>query len=224
MNEYQAYTDVIYRTTGYIVSDVDEARYPRFDIFMNENIIFHSLAEAEARISELAMSSEFKNERVCFFIHEVPVGMNCYPEAGQRIRSYTADGLFLAETKASYVEDKDGHFEPYYGREADECPFSSGDIIEVFRGDEMRLEIIISLPVNQKFINQRYFIPFQADSIHPDYTDDSYTTYWLNDKGVIFHNHPEVVRCFPLTTLRKCPADVIDVLKNAYKEFSKGSE
>lgn len=224
MSEYLPYTDVIYRTTGYIVSDVDDARYPRFDIFMNENVMFHTLAEAEAKISELAINSELKNERVCFFINEVPVGMNCYPEAGQRIRSYTADGVFLAETKASYLEDKEGNFEPYYGREADECPFNPSDIVEVFRGDEMRLEIIVSLPVNQKFISQRYFIPFQANPIHPDYTDDSYTTYWLNDNGAIFHNHPEVIRCFPPTSLRKIPADLIDVLQNAYKEFSKGLE
>lgn len=30
MKEYQPYTDVMYLMTGYLVSDVDEERYPHF--------------------------------------------------------------------------------------------------------------------------------------------------------------------------------------------------
>ena len=54
MKEYQPYTDVMYVMTGYLVSDVDEERYPHFDIFMNENILFHTLEEAERKIAELS--------------------------------------------------------------------------------------------------------------------------------------------------------------------------
>ena len=52
MKEYQPYTDVMYLMTGYLISDLDEERYPKFDIFINENILFHTLEEAESKILE----------------------------------------------------------------------------------------------------------------------------------------------------------------------------
>ena len=99
MKEYQPYTDVMYLMTGYLVSDVDEERYPQFDIFMNENILFRTLEEAERKITELAQDEELKDERACFFVYEVPVGVNCYPAQGQKVRSYTADGELNSEIK-----------------------------------------------------------------------------------------------------------------------------
>lgn len=99
MKEYQPYTDVMYLMTGYLVSDVDEERNPQFDIFMNENILFRTLEEAERKITELAQDEELKDERACFFVYEVPVGVNCYPAQGQKVRSYTADGELNSEIK-----------------------------------------------------------------------------------------------------------------------------
>ena len=98
MKEYQPYTDVMYLMTGYLVSDVDEERYPHFDIFMNENILFHTLEEAERQIAELAQEAELMEERACFFVYEVPIGANCYPAQGQKVRSYTADGELNSES------------------------------------------------------------------------------------------------------------------------------
>ena len=50
MKEYRPYADVMYLMTGYLISDTDEPRFPQFDIFINENILFHTLEEAERKI------------------------------------------------------------------------------------------------------------------------------------------------------------------------------
>ena len=105
MKEYQRYTDVMYLMTGYLISDLDEEWYPKFDIFINENILFHTLEEAESKIAELAMQEKLKEERACFYVYEVPVGYNCYPAQGQKIRSYTADGELNSQSMLSAIED-----------------------------------------------------------------------------------------------------------------------
>ena len=118
MKEYQRYTDVMYLMTGYLISDLEEERYPKFDIFINENILFHTLEEAESKIAELAMQEELKEERVCFYIYEVPVGYNCYPAQGQKIRSYTADGELNSQSMVYTLEDCNGNLEIFPGRDA----------------------------------------------------------------------------------------------------------
>ena len=52
--EYIPYEDVIYRLDGYVISDLEEASYPEFDVYHQEEFLFHTLEEAEAKIAELA--------------------------------------------------------------------------------------------------------------------------------------------------------------------------
>lgn len=59
----------MYLMTGYLISDLDEERYLKFNIFINENILFHTLEEAESKIAELAMQEQLKEERACFFVY-----------------------------------------------------------------------------------------------------------------------------------------------------------
>jgi hypothetical protein len=196
MKEYQPYTDVMYLMTGYLVSDVDEERYPHFDIFMNENILFHTLEEADRKIAELARDEELKDERACFFVYEVPVGVNCYPAQGQKIRSYTADGELNSESKVSALEDCNGTLELFPGREETECRFKVGDKVVVFWGDHFSFETIYALPVASAFVKAR----LQDESIAflPDYSDDCYVT--VPDVGDYYdhHNHPSVINVLPL--------------------------
>ena len=51
---YIPYEDVVYRLDGYVIDDIDEASYPVFDVYHQEEILFHSLEEAEKKIEELA--------------------------------------------------------------------------------------------------------------------------------------------------------------------------
>lgn len=199
MKEYQPYTDVMYLMTGCLVSDVDEERYPHFDIFMHENILFHTLEEAERKIAELARDEELKDERACFFVYEVPVGVNCYPAQGQKIRSYTADGEFNSESKVSALEDCNGTLELFSGREEAECRFKVGDKVAVFWGDHFSFETIYALPVDSQFVNA--CLQDRHIGILPDSSDDSYITIPEGTDYYDHHNHHLVVNVFPIKGL-----------------------
>ena len=199
MKEYQSYTDVMYLMTGYLISDTDEPRYPQFDVFINENILFHTLEEAEKKIAELAQDEELIDERACFFVYEVPVGANCYPAQGQRVRSYTTDGELNSTSMVSALEDHNGNLEVFPGIDKAECKFSEGDKVAVFWGDHFSFETVYALPVDSAFVEAR----LQDDSIAflPDYSDDCYVT--VPDGGDYYdhHNHPSIVNVFPIEGL-----------------------
>ena len=187
---YIPYEDVIYRLDGYVISDLEEASYPEFDVYHQEEFLFHTLEEAEAKIAELV--AENSEDRYCFFIREVPVGVHCY--WSQRARAYTRDGKLFAESAASKVADKNGNHEPFYGRDEDELQFRLGDLVEVFRGDTVTLEVVCSLPPDRDAVKRRI--------IGLDYSDDCYVTLDGDEGYMECHSHPEIVQCFPAKTLK----------------------
>ena len=189
---YIPYEDVIYRLDGYMISDPEEASYPEFDVYHQEEFLFHTLEEAEAKIAELV--AENSEDRYCFFIREVPVGVHCYHSWSQRARAYTRDGKLFAESAASKVADKNGNDEPFYGRDEDELQFRLGDLVEVFRGDTVTLEIVCSLPPDRDAVKRRI--------IGLDYSDDCYVTLDGDEGYMECHSHPEIVQCFPANTLK----------------------
>lgn len=189
---YIPYEDVIYRLDGYVISDLEEASYPEFDVYHQEEFLFHTLEEAGAKIAELV--AENSEDRYCFFIHEVPVGVHCYHSWSQRARAYTRDGKLFAESAASKVADKNGNDEPFYGRDEDELQFRLGDLVEVFRGDTVTLETVCSLPPDRDAVKRRI--------IGLDYSDDCYVTLDGDEGYMECHSHPEIVQCFPANTLK----------------------
>ena len=175
-----------------MISDIEEASYPEFDVYHQEEFLFHTLEEAEAKIAELV--AENSEDRYCFFIREVPVGVHCYHSWSQRARAYTRDGKLFAESAASKVADKNGNDEPFYGRDEDELQFRLGDLVEVFRGDTVTLEIVCSLPPDRDAVKRRI--------IGLDYSDDCYVTLDGDEGYMECHSHPEIVQCFPANTLK----------------------
>lgn len=189
----------MYLMTGYLISDLEEERYPKFDIFINENILFHTLEEAESKIAELAMREELKEERACFYVYEVPVGYNCYPAQGQKIRSYTADGELNSQSMVSELEDCNGNLAIFPGRDAAKWRFSIGDKVAVFWGDHFSFETLYAYPIDSSFVEAR--LHDQTTSLLPDYSDDCYVT--VPERGDYYdqHNHPSVVNVFPIEKL-----------------------
>ena len=189
---YRPYKDVIYRLDGYVISDLEEATYPEFELFHKEEIIFHTLEDAERKIAELV--EEKTEDRYCFFIREVPVGVHCYYSYSQRTWSYTRDGKLNAVSAASEIEDEDGNLEPFYGRDKNECHFQPGDFVEVFRGDRVSLEIVVSLPIEKTTFEKRSLA--SGRKIQLDFTDDGYTTLNGDEGYMQCHSHPSIVQCF----------------------------
>lgn len=208
MTSYIPYKDVLYRLDGYVISDIEEAAYPEFELFHKEQILFHTIGEAETKISELV--AEKSDDRYCFFIHEIPVGIHCYSSQSQCTRSYTRQGELFAVSTVSSLEDRNGCLERFHGLNQIKCRFRSGDLVEVFRGDRVTLEIICSLPVCPE--------TSLGLEIHMDYTDDGYTTISGEDGYMQCHSHPRVVQCFPADTL-PLKDEVRNTLTRGYVTF-----
>ena len=211
---YVPYEDVIYRLDGYVIYDIDEASYPVFDVYHNEEIMFHTLEEAERKIEELA--NEKSENRYCFFVREVPLGVHCYHSQSQRIRSYTRDGKLFAESAASGIEDTNGVLEMFNGRDEDELQFRSGDLVEVFRGDCVTLEIVYSLPIDRTEVIKRILAGNRRLLL--DCTDDSFVTLDGDEGYMECHSHPAIVQCFPADTL-KMNEDFKKKLLNGYQKI-----
>lgn len=213
---YRPYKDVIYRLDGYVISDLEEATYPEFELFHKEEIIFHTLEDAERKIAELA--EEKSEDRYCFFIREVPVGVHCYYSYSQRIWSYTRDGKLNAVSAASEIEDEDGNLEPFYGRDKNECHFQLGDFVEVFRRDRVTLEIVVSLPIDKTTLEKRSLA--SGRKIQLDFTDDGYTTLNGDEGYMQCHSHPSVVQCFSANSFI-LNSKQKDLLLNGYYKLGK---
>lgn len=200
---YTPYNDVIYRLRGYVIADIEEAAYPEFEISMREEIFFHTLQDAETKVAELAGS--MSEDRYCFFIHEMPMGIPCYSSQAQSIRSYTADGRLFAQSAVSSVKDTNGMLEVFHGRDSEECPLQIDSLAEVFHGDYVSLEVIRSLPCDRARASE-ILQRIQASgglASHLDYTDDGYTSTPVDMESVDdFHSHPAIVWCFPAGTLK----------------------
>ena len=213
---YIPYEDVIYRLDGYVISDLEEASYPVFDVYHQEEFLFHTLEEAEAKIAELA--AENSEDRYCFFVFEVPVGVHCYHSWFQRARSYTRDGKLFAESAASSIADKNEDYEPFFGRDEDELQFRPGDLVEVFSGDSVSLEIVYSLPPDRDAVKQRILANTRKFGIGLDYSDDSYVTLDGDEGYMECHSHPSIVQCFPANSL-KINEDFKKKLLNGYQKI-----
>jgi hypothetical protein len=199
---------------GYVISDLEEASYPVFDVFHKEEILFRTLEEAERKVEELA--KENLEDRYCFFIFEIPVGVHCYHSWFQRARSYTRDGKLFAESAASGIEDTNGVLEMFKGRDEDELQFRSGDLVEVFRGDCVTLEIVCSLPIDRMEFEKRILAGNRRLLL--DCTDDSFVTLDGDEGYMECHSHPAIVQCFPADTL-KMNEDFKKKLLNGYQKI-----
>ena len=186
-SEYLPYKDVVFRLRGYVADfDRESSLYPQ--LTLSEEIIFHTLASAESEMRKLIRNTP--EGRYCFFIYEVPIGVECSGVNGQRVRSYSSNGKLISESKASSLYDVNGNLEHFCGRDASECHFNLGDTIEVFHYDHIRIEIVDSLPIDSNLINTNL-------SAMTDFSDDCYLT--RTDNG---HNHPPVWHCFPKSLIK----------------------
>lgn len=213
---YIPYEDIIFRLDGYVISDLEEASYPEFDLFHKEEILFRTLEEAERKIAELA--AENSEDRYCFFVFEVPVGVHCYHSWFQRARSYTREGKLFAESAVSEIVDKNENLEPFWGRDEYELQFRPGDLVEVFRGDSVSLEIVCSLPLDRATVKQRFLLNTRKFGLGLDSSDDSYVTLDGDEGYMECHSHPAVVQCFPANTL-KMNEDFKRKLLNGYQKL-----
>ena len=80
--------------------------------------------------------------------------------------------------------------ETFRGRSAEQIRFKKGDIVEVYRGDEVKLAIVVGTPLTAEWIwerNQAVKDKRGLDELPYDETDDSYTV--IDGPGYEYHDH-----------------------------------
>jgi hypothetical protein len=80
--------------------------------------------------------------------------------------------------------------ETFRGRNAEQIRFKKGDIVEVYRGDEVKLAIVVGTPLTTEWIwerNQAAKDKRGLDELPYDETDDSYTV--IDGPSYEYHDH-----------------------------------
>ena len=145
-----------------------------------------------------------------FRINEVPLDCFCLERECLRSYLYDSDGTRIDERlfPAMMV---DGDYGIYPGRKPEETRFKEGDIVEVCCWDEMRLGVVVGLPVSFERALQ---INSNPKGFHLDYTDDSYVIIYDCSSG---HDHVDALDLFK-PKFKMHPA-VEKRLQKAYRDY-----
>ena len=208
---YTPYTEVVYRLTGYMISEGRNATYPLFKIHDSETSIHASLESAQKRMNSIIEQKDNGSHIWhSFIIDEIPLGVSCGMYEYQKRWSYTSDGTFVAESACSLIDDADRNYDHFQGRYSKDLLFKPGDIVEVKSHCWASLGIIQALPAiieegeeDDRVIyggNDVYYILDFAD---PDYAMER-----------------EVVDCLPARTL-PLDEEVKARLEEIYRNYNR---
>ena len=202
-NQYEPYTDVVYKLVGYEISGPEYETYPRFSIHPTEESIHHTLKEAEAKIKDTLQKGIKKSmyQWWGFFISEIPFDVTCLGSyCGQKMWTYDCKGERVTEKSISSLCDINGDRQIYWGREEEDCRFKVGDLVEVFCGNHVKLGIVYQMPFDFKFTSARLpqTKPDKPLPYHLDDSDDNYIVLTLDDD---YPDHEDVINCFPAGSL-----------------------
>lgn len=223
-SRFKRSTNVLYKLIAIYYENKRYARYPRFKVFRETYGYFHKLEEAEelmrkqvAKHKKNWTDDDYVYHYYGWMICEIPFNQKVFSIYDtQRTRTYLDDGTFFTETKVSRMRSTDKScyhchgYEPFKGRREDECRFRVGDLVEVYEGDTVTLQIVYSTPptperAEQVYQNVRNDLLQRGKEIEDDescwtldYTDDSYVTLDGDDGYMENHNHWSAIRLFPV--------------------------
>lgn len=203
-NQYEPYTDVVYRLTGYGVRHPEDEYYPKFNLHKIETSIHRTLEDAKARMNEIVDNAAINNNFIkwhSFYIAEVPIGVCCFDMYdGQKLWSFTGKGEYVAHKSVSSLEDINGNHEIYWGREEADCRFKLGDIVEIHCEKYSELGMICRMPVDSEFVKKSLpkEKPAEPLTYHIDHYDDMYLVVSLDSDHM---DCVGVIDCFPPETL-----------------------
>ena len=158
---------------------------------------------------KMKREDDYPRDTFCYYISEIPMGLLHYDRECLSERMYDGDGnlidrSFCCSGFSTYypgVSDSpeyDRHSDQTFrGRNAEQIRFQKGDIVEVYRGDEVRLAIVVGTPLTTEWIweksqsikDKRGLVELPFDE-----TDDSYTV--IDGPGYEYHEHAPSLRVF----------------------------
>ena len=181
----------------------EKPKYPKFKIERTRLGVFSSLAKAEQGI-ENYIKQQKSYEKLCndnrtqnifgFKINEIVCDEISHWLAESR-RNYLSDGSFWDESVMSERDEDDGPEPVNPGRPMEKMRWKIGDLVEVLRWDDVRLEIVGNLPrtpeEKQKWVER---VRKRVGREPLDNAEDGY--YTLDKDGD--HSHPYAFNMFPL--------------------------
>ena len=145
---------------------------------------------------------DYPLDTFCYYISEIPMGLLHYDRECLSERVYDGEGKLIDRSYCcsrfsiyypgvcdlpAYDRHPD---ETFRGRNAEQIRFQKGDIVEVYRGDEVKLAIVVGTPLTTEWIwerNQAAKDKRGLDELPYDETDDSYTV--IDGPGYEYHDH-----------------------------------
>lgn len=145
---------------------------------------------------------DYPLDTFCYYISEIPMGLLHYDRECLSERMYDGEGKLIDRSYCcsrfsiyypgvcdlpAYDRHPD---ETFRGRNAEQIRFQKGDIVEVYRGDEVKLAIVVGTPLTTEWIwerNQAVKDKRGLDELPYDETDDSYTV--IDGPGYEYHDH-----------------------------------
>ena len=145
---------------------------------------------------------DYPLDTFCYYISEIPMGLLHYDRECLSERVYDGEGKLIDRSyccsgfsiyypgvcdSPAYNRHSD---ETFRGRSTEQIRFKKGDIVEVYRGDEVKLAIVVGTPLTTEWIlerNQAAKDKRGLDELPYDETDDSYTV--IDGPGYEYHDH-----------------------------------
>ena len=168
---------------------------------------------------------DYPLDTFCYYISEIPMGLlhynreclseRVYDREGKLIdRSYCCSRFSIYYPGVCDLPAYDRHpDETFRGRSAEQIRFQKGDIVEVYRGDEVKLAIVVGTPLTTEWIwerNQAAKDKRGLDKLPYDETDDSYTVI----DGPATNT---------TTTFRRCMSSPLTIMcRSIFRDDSRG--
>ena len=145
---------------------------------------------------------DYPLDTFCYYISEIPLGLLHYDRECLSERVYDGEGKLIDRSYCcsrfsiyypgvcdlpAYDRHPD---ETFRGRNAEQIRFQKGDIVEVYRGNEVKLAIVVGTPLTTEWIwerNQAAKDKRGLDELPYNETDDSYTV--IDGPGYKYHDH-----------------------------------
>ena len=145
---------------------------------------------------------DYPLDTFCYYISEIPMRLLHYDRECLSERVYDGEGKLIDRSYCcsrfsiyypgvcdlpAYDRHPD---ETFRGRSAEQIRFQKGDIVEVYRGNEVKLAIVVGTPLTTEWIwerNQAAKDKRGLDELPYDETDDSYTV--IDGPGYEYHDH-----------------------------------
>ena len=116
---------------------------------------------------KMKREDDYPRDTFCYYISEIPMGLlhydreclseRVYDGEGKQIdRSYCCSRFSIYYPGVCDLPAYDRHpNETFRGRNAEQIRFQKGDIVEVYRGDEVKLAIVVGTPLTTEWIWER---------------------------------------------------------------------